>query len=157
MNLVPVDILDDLLPVVIKNLETLKKIERAQTAEDRGPHGSSRIATNWQRRNEMKMLRAIIRPEKESAVASALAQGGFPAMTKWDVLGRGKQQGVQVGGQLYDELAKSMLMVVIEDQQVEEAVQIIQAAASTGFPGDGRTFVSDVDAAYTLRTGQSGL
>ena len=105
----------------------------------------------------MKMLRAVIRPEKESAVASALAQGGFPAMTKWDVLGRGKQQGVQVGGQLYDELAKSMLMMVIEDQQVEEAVQIIHTAASTGFPGDGRTFVSDVDAAYTLRTGQSGL
>ena len=64
---------------------------------------------------------------------------------------------VAVGGQLYDELAKSMLMMVIEDRQVEEAVQIIQAAASTGFPGDGRTFVSDVDAAYTLRTGQSGL
>ena len=72
-------------------------------------------------------------------------------MTKWDVLGRGKQQGVQVGGQLYDELAKSMLMMVIEDSQVEEAVQIIHTAASTGFPGDGRTFVSDVDAAYTLR------
>ena len=105
----------------------------------------------------MKMLRAVIRPEKESAVASALAQGGFSAMTKWDVLGRGKQQGVQVGGQLYDELAKSMLMMVIEDSQVAEAVQIIQTAASTGFPGDGRTFVSDVDAAYTLRTGQSGL
>ena len=65
----------------------------------------------------MKMLRAVIRPEKESAVASALAQGGFPAMTKWDVFGRGKQQGVQVGGQLYDELAKSMLMMVIEDSQ----------------------------------------
>ena len=64
----------------------------------------------------MKMLRAVIWPEKEAAVASALAQGGFPAMTKWDVLGRGKQQGVQVGGQLYDELAKSMLMMVIEDQ-----------------------------------------
>ena len=105
----------------------------------------------------MKMVRAVIRPEKEVAVASALAQGGFPAMTKWDVLGRGKQQGVQVGGQFYDELAKSMLMVVVEDDQVEAVAEVIQVAASTGFPGDGRTFVSDVEAAYTLRTGQSGL
>ena len=105
----------------------------------------------------MKMVRAVIRPEKEAAVASALAQGGFPAMTKWDVLGRGKQQGVQVGGQFYDELAKSMLMVVVEDDQVDAVAATIQAAASTGFPGDGRLFVSDVEAAYTLRTGQSGL
>ena len=54
----------------------------------------------------MKMVRAIIRPEKETVVTTALAKANFPALTKWDVLGRGKQQGIQVGGQLYDELAK---------------------------------------------------
>ena len=105
----------------------------------------------------MKMVRAVIRPEKEEAVASALAQKGFPAMTKWDVLGRGKQQGVQVGGQFYDELPKSMLMIVIEDDQVESVTETIQATAATGFPGDGRAFVTDVETAYTMRTGQSGL
>ncbi len=105
----------------------------------------------------MKMVRAVVRPEKEDAVASALAKNGFPAMTKWDVLGRGKQQGVQVGGQIYDELAKSMLMVVVEDDQVQAVADTIQAAAATGFPGDGRAFVTDVESAYTLRTGQSGL
>ena len=50
-----------------------------------------------------------------------------------------------------------MLMVVVEDDQVEAVAEVIQTAASTGFPDDGRTFVSDVEAAYTLRTGQSGL
>ena len=105
----------------------------------------------------MKMVRAIIRPEKEVAVAAALANEGFPAMTKWDVLGRGKQQGVQVGDHFYDELAKCMFMVVVEDDQVEAVSNAIQKAAYTGFPGDGRTFVTGVDAAYTLRTGESGL
>ena len=105
----------------------------------------------------MKMVRATIRPEKEVAVAAALANEGFPAMTKWDVLGRGKQQGVQVGDHFYDELAKCMLMVVVEDDQVETVTSAIQTAAYTGFPGDGRTFVTDVETSYTLRTGESGL
>ncbi len=105
----------------------------------------------------MKMVRAIIRPEKEVAVAAALANEGFPAMTKWDVLGRGKQQGVQVGDHFYDELAKCMFMVVVEDDQVETVSNAIQKAAYSGFPGDGRTFVTGVDASYTLRTGESGL
>ncbi|MYC39011.1 MAG: P-II family nitrogen regulator [Chloroflexi bacterium] len=105
----------------------------------------------------MKMVRAIIRPEKEVAVAAALANDGFPAMTKWDVLGRGKQQGVQVGDHFYDELAKCMFMVVVEDDQVEAVTNSIQTAASTGFPGDGRVFVTSVESAFTLRTGESGL
>lgn len=49
--------------------------------------------------------------QDKAVVGSALAEAKFPALTKWDVLGRGKQQGVQVGGQLYDELAKSMVLV----------------------------------------------
>lgn len=105
----------------------------------------------------MKMVRAIIRPEKEVAVAAALANEGFPAMTKWDVLGRGKQQGVQVGDHFYDELAKCILMVVVEDDQVETVTSVIQTAAYTGFPGDGRAFVTGVETSYTLRTGESGL
>lgn len=105
----------------------------------------------------MKMVRAIIRPEKEAAVASALAKANFPAMTKWDVLGRGKQQGVQVGGQVYDELAKSMVMIVVEDDQVESALSAIQEAAFTNNPGDGKIFVTEVESAYTVRTGLAEL
>ncbi len=105
----------------------------------------------------MKMVRAIVRPEKEASVASALAKANFPAMTKWDVLGRGKQQGVQVGGQLYDELAKSMVMIVVEDNQVESVLSTIQEAAYTSHPGDGKIFVTPVETAYTVRTGQLEL
>ena len=105
----------------------------------------------------MKMVHAIIRPDKESEVASALSKANFPALTKWDVLGRGKQQGVQVGGQLYDELSKSMVMIVVEDEQVEEVFSTIKEAAFTGHPGDGKIFVTPVESAYTIRTGQSEL
>lgn len=105
----------------------------------------------------MKMVRAIIRPEKESVVATALAKSNLPAMTNWDVLGRGKQQGVQVGGQLYDELAKSMVMIVVEDDQVESLLHTIQEAAFTNNPGDGKIFITEVESAYTVRTGQPEL
>ena len=48
-------------------------------------------------------------------------------------------------------LAKCMFMVVVEDDQVETVTNSIQAAASTGFPGDGRVFVTSVESAFTLR------
>jgi nitrogen regulatory protein PII len=50
-----------------------------------------------------------------------------------------------------------MFMVVVEDDQAETVTTAIQNAAYTGFPGDGRTFVTDVEASYTLHTGESGL
>ncbi len=105
----------------------------------------------------MKMIRAIVRPEKETVVTTALAKANFPALTKWDVLGRGKQQGIQVGGQLYDELAKSMVMIVAEDDDVELVVSTIEEAAFTSYPGDDKIFITPVESAYTIRTGESGL
>ena len=105
----------------------------------------------------MKMVRAVVRPDQEQAVISALAKNGFPALTKWDVLGRGKQQGIQVGSQIYDELAKSMILIVVNDPQLESVVKTIMEAGSTGFPGDGKLFVTPVEAAYTIRTGKPEL
>lgn len=105
----------------------------------------------------MKMLRAIIRPEKTLEVVESLEKAGFPAVTKIDVLGRGKQQGVQVGSTVYDELAKTMLMVVVKDEDAAKAVEAIARAAKIGNHGDGKIFVSPVEEAYTIRTGEKGL
>ncbi len=105
----------------------------------------------------MKMIRAVVRPEREWDVSSALAKNGFRALIKWDVLGRGNQQGIQVGSQMYDDLAKSMMLIVVEDQQVKAAVETIREAGYTGFPGDGKVFVTPVDEAYTVRTGKAEL
>src|SRR6185436_17099550 len=105
----------------------------------------------------MKMIRAIIRPEKEEDVVKELESAGFPSITKMDVFGRGKQKGIQVGTAVYDELAKTMIMVVVEDPMVEKASAAITQAAKTGNFGDGKIFVSPVDSASTIRTGKTGL
>ena len=100
----------------------------------------------------MKMIRAIIRPEKEDEVLKALETAGFPAITKMDVLGRGKQKGIQVGTAVYDELAKTMIMVVVEDNLLEKATVAISKAAKTGNFGDGKIFVTPVENTITIRT-----
>ncbi len=105
----------------------------------------------------MKMIRAIIRPETVDKVADALDAGGFAALTRIEVFGRGKQKGIKVGNVVYDNLPKTMLMMVVDDDRLESAVEIIEAAALTGNIGDGKIFVSSVDEAYTIRTGQRGL
>ena len=78
-------------------------------------------------------------------------------MTKMPVFGRGKQKGLQVGPIHYDELPKTLLMIVVDDQDVNKVVSIIQQKARTGFIGDGKIFISPVEAAYTVRTGEEGL
>ncbi len=105
----------------------------------------------------MKMIKAIIRPEKEFDVVHGLEKEGFFSLTKLDVLGRGKQKGVQVGNATYDELAKLLLMVVVEDKDAARAVETIQSHARTGNFGDGKVFVSDVKEAFTIRTGRNRL
>ena len=103
----------------------------------------------------MKLIKAIIRPDKETEVIRALEQAGLAALTKWDVLGRGRQRGIQVGAAVYGELSKLCLMLVVQDADAPKAVETILQAAKTGHPGDGRIFVSDVKSAYTIRTGKA--
>ncbi|MCL6447009.1 MAG: P-II family nitrogen regulator [Armatimonadetes bacterium] len=105
----------------------------------------------------MKMIRAIIRPQKTEEVVDALEAAGYVALTKMDVAGRGKQKGLQIGSVYYDELPKTMLMLVTEDENVEEIISIINQAAYTGNFGDGKIFVSPVEEAYTIRTGSREL
>jgi nitrogen regulatory protein PII 1 len=105
----------------------------------------------------MKMIRAFVRPEKEQEVVLALEGAGFPSLTKMPVFGRGKQKGLQVGPVHYDELPKTLLMMVIDDEDEAKVIDIIQEKAKTGFIGDGKIFVSAVEKAYTVRTGEAGL
>ena len=105
----------------------------------------------------MRMIKAIIRPEKEFEVVHGLEKEGFYSLTKVDVLGRGKQKGVQVGTTNYDELAKLMFIMVVEDKDAPKVIETIQTHARTGNFGDGKIFVSDVKEAYTIRTGKAKL
>jgi nitrogen regulatory protein PII 1 len=102
----------------------------------------------------MKMIRAVIRPEKEYEVVEALAKAGFPALTKVDVTGRGRQQGIQVGSALYEELAKVQILLVVDDSSADKALKTILETGKTGNFGDGKVFVTDVKEVYTIRTGK---
>jgi len=108
----------------------------------------------------MLLVRSIIRPEKVGPVLSELTAAGFPAVTKMDVYGRGKQKGIKVGDIQYDEIPKEMLLVVCNDEDKDDLVKIIMRVAKTGEKGqygDGRIFISPVESAYTISTGKPGL
>jgi len=105
----------------------------------------------------MQMVRAIVRTEKEEKVIQSLEKNGFVSYTRWEVIGRGKQKGVQRGKFHYLELFKTCLLIVVEDQEVDEVCGLIRKSAMTGKIGDGRIFVTPVERAITVRTGQEGL
>lgn len=102
----------------------------------------------------MKLVRAFIRPEKEQDVVFALEGAGFPAVTKMSVFGRGKQKGVKIGDVVYDELPKVLLLMVVKDEDVDKVVDVIKSRAYTGNFGDGKIFISPVEKAITVRTGE---
>ncbi|GAB6078999.1 P-II family nitrogen regulator [Hydrogenobaculum acidophilum] len=102
----------------------------------------------------MKLVRAFIRPEKEQEVVFALEGAGFPAVTKMSVFGRGKQKGVKIGDVVYDELPKVLLLIVVKDEDVDKVIDVIKTRAYTGNFGDGKIFISPVEKAITVRTGE---
>ena len=105
----------------------------------------------------MKMIRAIVRPDKTEVVAEALAQAGMPSLTKMHVFGRGRTKGIRIGDVVYDEFPKTLLLLVIEDEKLDEAISVILESAKPGTMGDGKVFVTEVEEAYTVSKGTKGL
>jgi len=104
----------------------------------------------------MILIRAIVRPEKTIDVLTALKEAGFPAVTKFSVVGRGKQRGIKIGDITYDEIPKEMLMIVVTEQEKDYAVKTIMQAARSGEKGafgDGKIFISAVEEVYTISSG----
>lgn len=104
----------------------------------------------------MILIRAIVRTEKVSDVMSALMYAGFPAVTKMDVFGRGKQRGIKIGDITYDELPKELLLLVVPDKDKQMVIETIMKSARTGTKGafgDGKIFVSPVEESYTISSG----
>lgn len=108
----------------------------------------------------MIMIRAIVRPEKIDEVLSALMYAGYPSVTKMDVFGRGKQRGMKIGEITYDELPKELILTVINDGDKDFVIDTIMKAARTGSKGahgDGKIFITPVEEAYTISSGQKQL
>jgi nitrogen regulatory protein P-II 1/nitrogen regulatory protein P-II 2 len=108
----------------------------------------------------MKMITALVRPSKVDAVKAALVSLEIVGMTVSEVRGFGRQKG-QVeryrGNEFtVDFLQKSKVVVVVDDSKVEAAITAITEAARTGEIGDGKIFVTPVENAIRIRTGERG-
>ena len=108
----------------------------------------------------MKKIEAIIRPAKLGAVRAAIAEVGYGGITITQVQGHGKQKGLQeqYRGITYtvDLLPKTKIEVVVSDASVKKIVDAIISAARTSAIGDGKIFVSNIEDAITIRTGDTG-
>jgi nitrogen regulatory protein PII len=106
----------------------------------------------------MKLIKAIVRPNKIDDVKNALEKIQISGMTVTEVRGHGKQKGHTAiyRGQEYNVslLPKMEIEVVVPDSLAEEAIKAIIAAARTGEIGDGRVFVMPVEESYRIRTGE---
>jgi nitrogen regulatory protein P-II 1 len=108
----------------------------------------------------MKKVEAIIKPFKLDEVKEALHEVGIRGITVTEAKGFGRQKGhteLYRGAEyVVDFLPKVKLEIVMEDNLVERAVEAIQQAAHTGRIGDGKIFVTSVDEAVRIRTGERG-
>jgi nitrogen regulatory protein P-II 1 len=108
----------------------------------------------------MKKIEAIIREEKLDIVRSVLEDNGYSGMTVSEVSGRGRQKGLllqwRVGEYRVDFLPKLKIEVVVLDEDVSRILHAITNSARTGEMGDGKIFVSPIDNAVRIRTGEDG-
>ncbi len=111
-------------------------------------------------RGDMKKIEAIIKPFKLDEVKEALQEAGIQGITVIEAKGFGRQKGhteLYRGAEyVVDFLPKVKIEVVVSDDDLAPAVEAIRAAAQTGRIGDGKIFVSQIDEAIRIRTGETG-
>mgnify|MGYP005691307019 CR=1 FL=1 len=110
--------------------------------------------------NVMKKIEAIIKPFKLDEVKEALQEAGIQGLSVIEVKGFGRQKGhteLYRGAEyIVDFLPKVKIEVVLDDDQVDEAIEAIIDAAKTDKIGDGKLFVSHIEQAIRIRTSESG-
>jgi nitrogen regulatory protein P-II 1 len=108
----------------------------------------------------MKKVEAVMRVDKLHPVKAALEDLGYPGMTVTEVRGHGTQKGITEvwRGRTFkvDLLPKIKMEIVVADEDVDKLVQTVVNVARTGNIGDGKIFVSSVEDAIRIRTGETG-
>ena len=108
----------------------------------------------------MKKIEAIIKPFKLDEVKEALQEAGLQGITVTEAKGFGRQKGhteLYRGAEyVVDFLPKVKIEIVLSDEMVDRAVQAIRKSAHTGRIGDGQLFVSTLEGAIRIRTGETG-
>jgi len=106
----------------------------------------------------MKMVKAIIKPERFEFVKKALEDKGFIGMTISEVKGRGEQKGITLqyrGGLMtVDLLPKIQIEIVVKDKDLDILLTAIMESAQTGKIGDGKIFVMPIEKSIRIRTGE---
>ncbi len=109
----------------------------------------------------MKMISAIVQPHKLDSVRDALAEVGVQGMTVLEAKGFGRQKGhreVYRGAEyVVDFLPKINLEIAVDDTVVEAAIATLEKATRTGNVGDGKIFVTSIEQAVRIRTGETGV
>lgn len=108
----------------------------------------------------MKLIAAIVKPFRLDDVRNALSEVGVSGMTVTEVKGFGRQRGhteLYRGAEyVVDFLPKLKIEIAVGDEFVERAIEAITAAARTGKVGDGKIFVTELEQALRIRTGEVG-
>ena len=108
----------------------------------------------------MKFVTALIKPFKLDEVREALSAIGVQGITVTEVKGFGRQKGhteLYRGAEyVVDFLPKVKLEAAIDDNMLDQVIETIEKAASTGKIGDGKIFVFDLEQVFRIRTGESG-
>ncbi len=108
----------------------------------------------------MKKIEAIIKPFKLDEVKDALQEAGLQGITVLEAKGFGRQKGhteLYRGAEyVVDFLPKVKIELIVTDNMVDKAIEAIQSSAQTGRIGDGKIFVSTIEQAIRIRTGESG-
>lgn len=106
----------------------------------------------------MKLVKAIIKPERFEFVKKALEDKGFKGMTITEVRGRGEQKGITLeyrGGLMtVDLLPKIQIEIVVRDSDLDTLISALMESARTGKIGDGKIFVIPVEKSIRIRTGE---
>jgi nitrogen regulatory protein P-II 1 len=109
----------------------------------------------------MKKIEAIIKPFKLDEVKNSLALIGIQGLTVYEAKGFGRQKGhteLYRGAEyVVDFLPKVKIEIIIDDELLEQAIDCIEQSAKTGRIGDGKIFVSPIEQAIRIRTGEKGI
>ncbi|MFO8115735.1 MAG: ammonium transporter [Halorubrum sp.] len=156
----------DGLDVSEHGVETYPEFGRANVATDGGSavvdttEGSPRADGGEEAGTEIKMVTAVVRPDKLGAIKQALAEINAPSLTVTNVSGRGSQpakKGQWRGEEFTVDLHQKVKVdVVVADIPADEVAEAIADAAKTGEPGDGKVFILPVEDALQVRTGVTG-
>ncbi len=156
----------DGLDVAEHGVDTYPEFGKPNVAADGGSRvvdttkGSPRADGGEEAGAEIKMVTAVVRPDKLGAIKTALAEIGAPSLTVTNVSGRGSQpakKGQWRGEEFVVDLHQKVKVdVVVADIPADEVAEAISGAAKTGEPGDGKVFILPVEDALQVRTGATG-